>query len=176
MQTPISSPYSSLTWRNVQDLIDRQLLQAHFQPIADLRDGSIHAHEALIRGPSGSVYALPDALFAAAHKEGCAYELEVECVKRALFAWSLAGRSGRLFLNFSASTLVRTLRERSVDAVIDAARKLGISPSTIVIELTEHEQVRDPATLLETCAVLRWHGAMPCMRWPLSGMTTAPSP
>ncbi len=157
--TPLSaSKYAPLTWRNVRDLIEHRVLQAHFQPIADLRDGSVYAHEALIRGPAGSAYAMPDALFAAALKEQCSFELEVECVRRALAAWSKSERSGRLFLNFSASALVRTLTERSIEDVISAAGAQGIAPSSVVIELTEHEQVRDFDALLAACATLRRHG------------------
>ncbi|WP_428423352.1 EAL domain-containing protein [Methylibium sp.] len=152
------STYAPLTWRTVHDLIEHRLLQAHFQPIADLRDGSVYAHEALIRGPAGSAYAMPDALFAAAHKENCGFELEVECVKRALAAWSMGERSGRLFLNFSASALVRTLNENSIEAVISASGSQGVAPSSVVIELTEHEHVRDPEDLLAACATLRRHG------------------
>lgn len=86
MNTLPASTYAPLAWRTVRDLIEHRLLQAHFQPIADLRDGGVYAHEALIRGPAGSAYAMPDALFAAAHKENCAFELEVACVRRALAA------------------------------------------------------------------------------------------
>ena len=152
------STYASLTWRTVHDLIERQLLKAHFQPIADLRDGTVYAHEALIRGPAQSAFASPEALFAAAHKENCAFELEVECVSRALTAWGASDRSGRLFLNFSAGALVRTVTERGIDNVISIAHKRGIPPSSLVVELTEHEQVRNPAALLAVCETLRRHG------------------
>jgi len=152
------STYAFLTWRTVHDLIERHALQAHFQPIADLHDGSVYAHEALIRGPAHSNFASPEALFAAAHREGCAFELEVECVNRAMAAWSAGDRSGRLFLNFSAGALVRTVTEHGIEDVTSIARACGIAPSSLVVELTEHEQVRDPAALLEVCEMLRRHG------------------
>lgn len=153
-----TSTYASLTWRTVHDLIERHLLQAHFQPIADLRDGTVYAHEALIRGPAQSAFASPEALFAAAHKADCAFELEVECVSRAMSAWAAGDRSGRLFLNFSASALVRTVTERGIDDVVSIARSRGLAPSSLVVELTEHEHVRDPDALLHVCAMLRRHG------------------
>jgi diguanylate cyclase (GGDEF)-like protein len=158
MSALATSTYAPLTWRNVRDLIEHRLLRPHFQPIADLRDGSVYAHEALIRGPAGSAYAMPDALFAAAHREDCAFELEVDCVRRALAAWSKSECSGRLFLNFSAGALVRTLAERSIDDIIASAGAQGVAPSSVVIELTEHEQVRDFDALLSACATLRRHG------------------
>ena len=153
-----ASTYAPLTWRSVRDLIDHHLLKVHFQPIADLRDGSVHAHEALVRGPVDSRLAMPDALFAVAHHEGCGFELEVESVKQALRAWSGSRRTGRLFLNFSADSLVRMLRERSIKDVLQIASEQGVAPSMLVIELTEHEQVRDFDALLATCTTLRRHG------------------
>ena len=37
-------------------------LHCVFQPLADLREGGVYAHEALIRGPQGSALHAPDAL------------------------------------------------------------------------------------------------------------------
>jgi EAL domain-containing protein (putative c-di-GMP-specific phosphodiesterase class I)/GGDEF domain-containing protein len=153
-----NSTYAPLTCRTVRDLIAQRLLKAHFQPIADLRDGSVYAHEALIRGPVGSAFAMPDALFAAAHLEQCGFELEAECVTQALSAWAAGPHHGRLFLNLSASALVRILNERRMEDVIATAGTRGIAPSSVVIELTEHEHVRDPDALLTACMTLRRHG------------------
>lgn len=153
-----TSTYATLTCRTVRDLIARRVLRAHFQPIADLRDGSVYAHEALIRGPVGSAHAMPDALFAAANLEQCGFELEVECVRQALGAWAEGPNQGRLFLNLSASALVRILNERRIEDVINAAGAQGVAPSSVVIELTEHEHVRDPDALLTACMTLRRNG------------------
>lgn len=154
----MTSTYAPLACRTVRDLIEHRVLQAHFQPIGDLRDGTVHAHEALIRGPAGSALAMPDAMFAAAHLEGCDFELEVECVRQALRAWAKGRRTGRLFLNLSAGALVRTLAERSIEEVLAGAERHGIPASSLVVELTEHERVRDPDALLTACTTLRRHG------------------
>ncbi len=58
-------------------LLRDKALSPGFQPIASLRDGSIHAHEALIRGPKGLPFHMPDALLAAASREGLLLEFEV---------------------------------------------------------------------------------------------------
>ena len=44
-------------------------LHCVFQPLADLREGSIYAHEALIRGPQGTPLHTPDALLAQASSD-----------------------------------------------------------------------------------------------------------
>ncbi len=153
-----ASTYAPLTWRSVRDLVEHRLLTTHFQPIADLSDGRVYAHEALIRGPEKSPLAKPDALFEAAHRDRFGFELEVECVRQALESWSAIASTGRLFVNFSASSLVRTLTERGIEDVIDAAAAYGVAPSSIVIELTEHEQVSSIDALVGVCTTLRRHG------------------
>ena len=40
----------SVPVRTARDAMTRDLLNAHFQPIVDLRSGAIVAHESLIRG------------------------------------------------------------------------------------------------------------------------------
>ena len=51
-----------------------------FQPIVGLGNGSIYAHEALIRGPAGTTLHTPDALLRAAAQEQLGYEFEIACV------------------------------------------------------------------------------------------------
>lgn len=153
-----ASSFAALTWRSVRDLIDRQVLSAHFQPVVDLRTGEVWGHEALIRGPAGSAFAMPDALFAAAQREGIGIELEIEAVRRALSSWSELGAGGKLLLNLSAGALVQTLTRRSIDDIVSATVAQGIAPSSIVVELTEHERVGDHATLVDAAAILRRHG------------------
>lgn len=58
-------------------------------------DGSIYAHEALIRGPKGMPLHSPDALLAAARKEGLLLDFEVACVGAALKRWSNLHQPGR---------------------------------------------------------------------------------
>ena len=53
-----------------------------FQPLADLREGSVYAHEALIRGPQGTPLHTPDALLELARREGILQDFELLCVFR----------------------------------------------------------------------------------------------
>ena len=73
---------------SILSLIASDALRPWFQPIVQMRDGRVHAHEALVRGPQGSPLERPDALFAAARRQGVEIELEIACVKAAMRHWA----------------------------------------------------------------------------------------
>lgn len=130
-------------------LLRERTLSPVFQPIVSMADGSIYAHEALIRGPRGMPLHSPDALLAAASKEGLLLDFELACVEAALERWAALKQLGRLFLNLSASALLQTLRNRSSESVFKSVRELGIQPRRLVIEITEHEHVSDIEALAD---------------------------
>jgi diguanylate cyclase (GGDEF)-like protein len=141
----------------VRELIALRVLQPHFQPIVELADGAVYGHESLIRTPPGSRWRSPDELFAAARLEGVAIELEIECVRLALSAWTVNGGAGRLFLNLSAAALVAVLAQRELESIMTLSRSASIAPEGVVIELTEHEHVRDFDALATAVGRLRRH-------------------
>ncbi len=141
----------------VEALLAQGGLQPHFQPIADLAEGRSAAHEALIRTPAGCPWPHPDALFAAARDEGCLVALEIECVRLALQAWLQHRPPGRLFVNLSAQALVTALGQADLDLLLTRTEDEALSASGVVIELTEHERVRDIAALEAAVQRLRRH-------------------
>lgn len=131
-----------------------RLMRSHalypvFQPITDLRDGIIHAHEALIRGPDGTPLHSPDALLQAARREDLLHEFEVFCVIAALRRWGALKQPGRLFINISADALVKVVKLTGVVRPSEFVRKLGFSPRMVVLEITEHERVSDMGILAD---------------------------
>ncbi len=144
---------------SVRDLMRSRQLTPHFQPIAQLGDGAVFAHEALIRTPPGCVWGSPDKLFAAARVEGVEIDLEIECVRLAMLAWAQSGASGKLFLNLSARALVTALAQRDIESILTLSQRSGIAPQGVVIELTEHERIDDFESLAAAVRRLRRHGA-----------------
>jgi EAL domain-containing protein (putative c-di-GMP-specific phosphodiesterase class I)/GGDEF domain-containing protein len=142
---------------SVARLIETQALEPHFQPIVQLRDGLIYGHEALIRTPPGCPWTTPDALFAAARAEGLTIELEIECVRLSLRAWAHSGAAGELFLNLSAAALVTAMAQRNIDSIIALSRSTSAARGGLVVELTEHEHVRDFDALALAVGRLRRH-------------------
>ncbi|MDP2370158.1 EAL domain-containing protein [Rhodoferax sp.] len=120
-----------------------------FQPIVNLGDQSVYAHEALIRGPQGSALHTPDALLRAAAVEQLSYEFEAACVVASLRHWGQTSVPGRLFVNLSASALTQLMARRGRDAILDLIVTFGVLPRMLVVEITEHERVEDMDHLAE---------------------------
>ena len=144
--------------QTVRGLIADRALDVHFQPIVSLQSAAVYGHEALVRTPAGCAWSNPDALFAAARVEEVSIELEIECVRIALERWAARCVSGKLFINLSASALLAAIGVRGLQQTLEMVRSIGVSTASIVIELTEHEHVRDVEMLKSATSVLRRYG------------------
>ncbi|HUS63440.1 MAG TPA: EAL domain-containing protein [Kofleriaceae bacterium] len=119
----------------LQEIILRNMLQAVYQPIVDLRSGSMFAFEALARGPRDSTLESPTALFTVADEVDLTFELD-----RACFRSALAGAVGiepihRLFVNLlPASFYDSSFIESEVSNLLEAA---ALTPANVVFEITE---------------------------------------
>lgn len=134
---------SEVAATTVKDLIERGLFRVVFQPIASLADGSIPAHEALIRGPIGSALEFPDAIFLAADQERLRSRLELECIRIALNHVRFTAIPGRIFLNMSGMVLVSIAREWGLHELTLWLERSGVPLSKLVIEITEHDRIDD---------------------------------
>jgi diguanylate cyclase (GGDEF)-like protein len=140
----------------VAEIILGKLLRPVFQPIVDLRSGRILGFEGLIRpDPAGP---LPDTaqLFAAAAASGRTVELDLACIEAVVQGARAIGPDRLLTLNLSP----RTLEVRDFDAawLLQGLVRNGISPSRVIIELTEREEVDDIGRLRQTFAALQQYG------------------
>ncbi len=129
-----------------------------YQPIVNLSDASIHAHEALIRGPRGSPMHTPDALLRAAAQEYLGFEFEYACLATILRHWGQMKAPGRLFVNISAAVLTQLVTSRGVDTLLKPIVDLGILSRMLVLEITEHERVDDMDALADVVAQVRSAG------------------
>lgn len=134
-------------------------LHCVFQPLAELREGSVYAHEALIRGPHGSLLHAPDALLAQARTEGVLQDFELFCVFTALEQWSAQATPGRLFVNISADALVHGVGMVGMAKLAEAARRCGLNARMLVLEITEHDRVTNMPLLREAIDAVHACGA-----------------
>jgi EAL domain-containing protein (putative c-di-GMP-specific phosphodiesterase class I)/GGDEF domain-containing protein len=142
----------------LSDLLEQRALTAHFQPIVQLRAARVFGHESLVRGPSQSPLAMPEALFEAARGANLVGPLEIECARVALVAWAQRQAAGKLFVNFSASALASALSDGRLEASMDFLADCGVAADSLVVELTEHEQIADIDRLRGIVDLLRLRG------------------
>jgi diguanylate cyclase (GGDEF)-like protein len=127
-----------------------------YQPIVDLRSGSIMGYEGLIRGPAESPLHPPVKLFNAARLYGQVIELERLCRKLHIDQFAALGLAGKLFLNMSPHALMMPLGDGDTTRLYPAIA--GMSPEDIVIELTESEATASYPALRQAVSDYRGMG------------------
>ena len=108
-----------------------------YQPIFDVRNASVFAHEALVRGPAGesaaSVLARVD--------ERNRYRFDQACRVKAIKGASSLGIRERVSINFLPNAIYRP--ELCIRTTIAAARAHDFPLERIIFEVTEGERVED---------------------------------
>jgi EAL domain-containing protein (putative c-di-GMP-specific phosphodiesterase class I) len=140
-------PMGSARLRLLRDCLHGVALVTLFQPILDLRQGRVLGYEALSRGPAGSPLESAEALFGCGRDHGLAHDLELVALRRAVERFGFSSRPGRLFVNLSPLTLAE--RSREVNVIVDRARRVGLSPRDIVIELAENQSIDSTSSAWE---------------------------
>lgn len=138
----------------VQAILAQKNLLPLFQPIIDIKQAQVFAHEALIRGPVESKLHAPIALFNAATLFGLNIEMEYAAREVVFNAYSRTERLHPLFVNFSPDCLL--LNDSHLSFGLTQLARCGLTPAQIVIEITESSTIRDYAVLKE--AVVRFKG------------------
>ena len=146
-----SSPIFAVSPRNLElpsdeidlldDIIDNHRLTAVFQPIIDFRTHSYIAFEGLIRGPANTPLHSPKQLFDAAEHQRLRRKLEKACRETIFRAFAKLQLPGKLFINSSPDCLDDELFFNG--GTLDLLHQIGISPSRVVIELTENQRIND---------------------------------
>jgi len=127
--------------REFRELLELGRIRAVYQPIVNLRSGTIFAWEALARGPVESVFASPTMLFDFAEEAGAVFPLEKSCREAAFRGFFPAGQGGKLFCNVHPRTLLDpAFTPGETRRLLD---KYGIEPRDVVLEITERHSVKD---------------------------------
>jgi EAL domain-containing protein (putative c-di-GMP-specific phosphodiesterase class I)/ActR/RegA family two-component response regulator len=146
---------TQVTGRLLEQLLRKGGIASVVQPIFRL-DGNEHklvAVECLTRGPVGSPFQRPDALFAYARGKRAEHILDQHCIAAALEAAAVIPSQIRLSLNAHASTL-----GRCVDFcgwLSAQAEKNSIDPLRLTIEIVEHSPIWNEVQFFRTLAALR---------------------
>ncbi|MES2150189.1 MAG: EAL domain-containing protein [Pseudomonadota bacterium] len=132
-------------------------LQLQYQPLADLRDGTVCALEALVRWQHPRQGLLSAASFMPlAEQAGMTASIGHWILARAcrdIKTWHAAGLEvPRVAINISP----RQLRDPSLpQRIVDALQEAGIGPEQLVLEITEAALTADPAASDHALALLQ---------------------
>ena len=127
-------------------------LKMAFQPIVDTREGTIFAHEALVRGPNGEGAGF---VLDQVNPEN-RYAFDQKCRVTAIESASRAGITDRISINFMPNAVYKP--ENCIQTTLWAADKCNFPLENIIFEFTEGEAVSDLAHLKNIFEEYRSHG------------------
>jgi len=140
----------------LQDIILSDGLTPVYQPLYNLRTGTVVGYEGLVRPAEAAGFPNASALFVAAEAAGRTVELDLASLETVLAGAKDLDESQYLSVNLSP----RSLEAPAFSAydVLSIARRYGIDATRLVVELTEREEVEDLDKLRAALAALRRHG------------------
>ena len=130
-------------------------IRAALQPVVRLGDRTVLGYEALCRFAPQAGLRNPDELFAGAAITGLEREVEAACLVAA-FAAAPQATPATLFVNVAVATLVEG--RSAADRLSRLADTSGISPSEVVLEVSERTPVDDLTRLRRVVADVRQRG------------------
>lgn len=146
--------------RSYTDVITKVLeggpLSTVFQPIVNLIDGSVLGYEAFGRPEGFAAVDSVEEVFEAARTSGHIRDLDWVCRRKAVEDASQLPVGTTLFLNISASGLIDSVQ--GVDQLLDLLRAAKRAPQTVVLDITEHERIRDYEVLSRVLSEYRAEG------------------
>lgn len=139
-----------------RDILTHDQLTVLFQPIHDFKTGTIMAWEALTRGPRGSAFHSPMALFDFAEKTEQLFLLEQACRTKAMRTIGTLRPGQRLFLNIHPRTVVDP--GFAPGKTLELLEQFGLVPENIVLEITERHSIKNFTAFHKTLDHYRGQG------------------
>jgi EAL domain-containing protein (putative c-di-GMP-specific phosphodiesterase class I) len=114
-------------------------LSSVYEPIVDVATKTVFGYEALARGPAGTEFHSPIALFDTAEEEAMIFELDCLCRRSGLDGAVGLPSGTRLFLNVRPTTI----HDPSFrpEALIRTLERSRLQPSDVVFEISEQESI-----------------------------------
>lgn len=116
-------------------------LRAVYQPIVSLKDGTIHAYEALSRVTLTEDSVNIGELFVLAEKYGCLWELEKQCRTNALKYAVDKPKGAKLFINIDGNVLRDDTFQKGFTR--EKLNKYSVDINDVVLEITERSDFDD---------------------------------
>ncbi len=138
------------------DLLRDGRISAVYQPVVRLTDRVIIGYEALARPDTMDATGGVEGLFVAAQRMGLTREIDYLCRRGALDGARPLPSTMPLFINISVAALLDP--EHDPDQLLFLARLAGRRPESIVLEISEREQITDPIRLTAAVTAYRESG------------------
>ena len=130
------------------DILRNKEINAVFQPIISLRDGSVFGFEALSRGPHDTQFENPALLFEYAEKYNRLWELEFLCRSKALEAVYNMKTEINLFLNVNPNTMHdMKFKQGFTKEYLD---EYSMDSERIIFEITERAAINNIKDFIKT--------------------------
>jgi diguanylate cyclase (GGDEF)-like protein len=140
----------------IRDVIRSRKLTPVFQPIVDLRDGSVLGFEGLVRPTPGSVFSNPGQLFSAAASAGRIVELDLACFEVVAAGSVDIDVNQVVTINLSPQTL--EVEDFSAAWLLEILARHRVSTGRVIVELTEREAINDLERLRRNVTALQHAG------------------
>ena len=143
----------------IEEIIEKNLIDIHFQPIISIRTKRIYAFEALTRCNHENLFIPPNRLFELAQIEELCFELDTFTRKKSIekfYTYYKENPDLILFLNIESS-LINNFDKRKDYCCIKTINKLGIPYKNFMIEIKEDE-ITNTTALEEFCSCYKQLG------------------
>lgn len=135
-------------------LYDRPLTMA-FQPIVDIRQNTIFAYEALVRGPNGESAGSVIQAVTPSELYGFDQACRVIAIEQAA-GLGLGSMSSALSINFMPNAVYEP--RACIQKTLETAARVGYPKDRLIFEITEGEAVADPSHLTRIVSAYRAMG------------------
>lgn len=119
----------------INEILEKELVTAVFQPIVSLDTAEILGYESFTRGPSNSPFHPFPNLFNEAKKHHLQFRLESLSHQTCLKSFSRLKLPGKIFLNFTPESLIQS--DFSDSNLEKSIKEFDFVPHQVIIELTE---------------------------------------
>jgi EAL domain-containing protein (putative c-di-GMP-specific phosphodiesterase class I) len=127
--------------RQLEKILVHGRVHSVYEPIVDAKSLTVFGYEALIRGPEGTPFASPGALFDMAAEERLLFELDCLCRQAAVAGAAGFPEGAKLFMNIRPSSFHDPNFQPG--ALIRTLERCGLGPSDLVFEISEQESIEN---------------------------------
>ena len=138
------------------DLLRRDQLTSHFQPILTADGRTVYGYECLLRADLNGKTVAAGVMFDAARRADLIFQVDLAARRAALRGAARHGIRDKVFVNFTPNSIYDP--KHCLDSTARLCGELGLSPEQMVFEMVESEKLPDLDYLKSIVDYYRGHG------------------